>query len=196
MDDDDKSKIGQAMRDAILHRRGYADFFGWSSNRDREEEIVLVSFAESLQKDGALFFGKIQPRGQGNDPPDLEAPDRKERRIAFEIAELVDGEAIKAFKSTKLDEPAEWTERGFLDSLGRLLQRKNDKFTQLKDPPYDGGYVVVVFSDEPDLSAPVVERYLRGQSFTGTRLITRAFFLISYDPRLERCPYFELGVGA
>lgn len=118
------------------------------------------------------------------------------RRIAFEIAELVDGEAIKVFKSTKLDVPAEWTERGFLDSLGKLLQRKNDKFTQLKDSPYDGGYVVVVFSDEPDLSAPAVERYLRGQSFTGTRLITRAFFLISYDPRLDRCPYFELGVGA
>jgi hypothetical protein len=196
MDEDDKSKIGQAMREAIRRRRGYADFFGWSSNRDREEERVLALLAESLQKDEALFFGKIRPRGRGNDPPDLEAPDRNERRIAFEIAELVDGEAIKAFKSTKLDEPAEWTERGFLDSLGRLLQRKNDKFTQLKDPPYDGGYVVVLFSDEPDLSAPVVERYLRGQSFTGTRLITRAFFLISYDPRLDRCPYFELGVGA
>jgi hypothetical protein len=167
-----------------------------AANRNLEEANVLASLAKSLQKDGALFFGKIRPRGCGNDPPDLEAPDPGGRRIAFEITELVDGEAIKAFKSTKLDEPAQWTESGFLDSLGRLLQRKNDKFTQLKDPPYDGGYVVVVFSDEPDLSAPVVERYLRGQSFTGTRLITRAFFLISYDPRLERCPYFELGVGA
>jgi hypothetical protein len=196
MDDDDKSKIGQAMREAIRHRRGYADFFGWSQNRDREEEGVLVALAESLQKDEALFFGKIQPRGRGNDPPDLEALDRNEKRIAFEITELVAGEAIKASKSTKLDEPAEWTERGFLDRLGSRLQSKNARFTELKDPPYDGGYVVVVFSDEPDLSAPVVERYLRGQSFTGTRLITRAFFLISYDPRLDRCPYFELGVGA
>jgi hypothetical protein len=80
--------------------------------------------------------------------------------------------------------------------LGSRLQSKNARFTELKDPSYDGGYLVIVFTDEPDLSAPVVERYLRGQSFTGTRLITRAFFLISYDPRLDRCPYFELGVGA
>jgi hypothetical protein len=194
MNGEQKSKIGHALREAVRCRRGYADFFGWP-DRDREEEAVLAALKASLQKDEALFFGKIQPRGRGNDPPDLEAFDRYERRIAFEITELVDGEAIKAFKSTKRDEPAGWTERKFLDRLGSRLQSKNARFTELKDPPYDGGYVVVVFSDEPDLCAPVVELYLRGQSFTGTGMLTRAFLLLSYDPRLGRYPYFELRVG-
>lgn len=195
MKPEDEGEIARAMREAIRLSRGYADSFGWAPNRDLEEAGVLVSLAESLEKDDALFFGKIKTRGRGSDPPDLEAPDCDGKRIAFEMTELVDGAAIQAFKDSKVYEP-DWSRDRFIESLEKLLRAKDSRLPKLKDPPYEGGYIVVVFTDEPDLPANVVEQYLDGHTFVGLPHISQAYLLISYDPGRARCPYFALNVGA
>jgi hypothetical protein len=82
---DDEAEITSALRAAIRRARGYADFFGWGSNRDLEELGVLTSLAGSLEKDANLFFNEVRVRGRGNDPPDLEAVDGERRRIGFEV---------------------------------------------------------------------------------------------------------------
>lgn len=192
MTPDDETEIGKAMRAAIRAARGYADFFGWGTNRDLEELGVLTSLAESMEADGKLFFGSIRMRGRGNDPPDLEAIDLEARRLAFEITELVDGNAIKAYKAGQPYEWAEWTRSKFLAELNALLKAKNSKFQKLKDPPYPGGYVVVVFTDEPDLAHQTVEKYLETLSFAGLEKVDRAFLVLSYSPVLKRYPYYEL----
>jgi len=192
MTPDDEVDIGHAIKEAIRKARGYADFFGWGSNRDFEELGVMTSLAESLEKSGALFFSQIRLRGRGSDPPDLEALDAQGRRVAFEVTELVDGKAIQEYKGGKRYGFSEWTRERFVSELHALLHAKNSRFPKLRDAPYDGGYIVVVFTDEPELAAPVVEGYLNGQRFTGLQHVSRAFLVISYDPRLEMCPYFEL----
>lgn len=58
--------------------------------------------------------------------------------------------------------------------------------------PYDGGYAVVVFTDEPELPARKVLTYLDGHIFSGLKYITEALFLVSYDPNANCCPYFRL----
>ena len=192
MSSDDPERINDAIREAIRRARGYADFFGWTPNRDLEEQGVLTSLAESLEADASLFFSAISIRGRGNDPPDLEAFDSSGSRIAFEVTELVDGQAIQAFKNGRPYDFAEWDQQKFLSALGSLLNGKNDRFHKLKGSPYPGGYLVVVFTDEAALPSSVVESYLQGHTFAGLTNIDRAFLLLSYDPTVERCPYFEL----
>ena len=192
MTPEDQSEINDAIRAAIRRARGYADFFGWAPNRDLEEQGVITSLAESMEIDRKRFFTSIAIRGRGNDPPDLEAKDDSGDSIAFEVTELVDGQAIQAFKSGKLYESAEWSSEKFLSTLAGLLKAKDGRFHKLKGGPYLGGYCVVLFTDEPELQQSIVEKYLRDHRFSGLKNINRAFLLLSYDPTVERCPYFEL----
>ncbi|MDP3761041.1 MAG: hypothetical protein Q8R01_11060 [Ramlibacter sp.] len=192
MSPEDEAAIYQAMRAAREAARGYADFFGWATDRDLEEQNVTGLLAESLHAAGALFFAKIKRRGRGNDPPDLEALDTAGERVAIEVTELVDGRAIQAFKAGRPYDWAEWDKVKFLSSVSGLLKAKNVRFPKLKDGPYPGGYIVLTFTDEPELSRSTVESYLSGHVFTGCENVKRAFLLLSYDPAVGRCPYFEL----
>jgi hypothetical protein len=192
MNSDDREEVNEAIRAAMRKARGYADFFGWATNRDLEEQGVVVSLAESLEEAGGLFFSSIAIRGRGEDPPDLEARDQAGQRIAFEVTELVDGKAIEAFKSGDRYDYADWSQQKFLSALGSLLSAKDSRFPKLKGTPYPGGYVVVVFTDEPALPRTTVESWLQGRSFPGLPHISRAFLLLSYDPTIEKCPFFEL----
>jgi hypothetical protein len=195
MSPDDEAEIYEAMRAARLAARGYADFFGWATNRDLEEQGVVRSLTESLIAEEVLFFSKIKMRGRGNDPPDLEALDKEGRRIAIEVTELVDGEAIRAHKRGNPYEWAEWNQAKFLSQLATLLKAKNERFSKLKDGPYPGGYVVLAFTDEPELSRTTVGNFLSGQVFSGIDHIHKAILLLSYDPSIGRCPFFELVKG-
>lgn len=192
MTPDDEAEIVELMRQARLRDRGYASFFGWQIDRDLEELGVLKSLAESLEADGKVFFDQIQIRGRGMDPPDLEARDLSGERLAFEITELVDGEAVKAYKAGRTYDWAEWSKDKFIRELGIRLSGKAKRFPVLKGAPYPGGYVVVVFTDEQELRHSTVREFLARQVFTGIPEVARAFLVLSYDPALERCPYFEL----
>ena len=192
MNPDDREEVNEGIRAAMRRARGYADCFGWATNRDLEEQGVLTSLAESLEMSGRLFFSSISMRGRSQDPPDLEAKDHAGQRIAFEVTELVDGKAIEAFKSGRVYDYAGWNQEKFLSTLGSLLIAKDSCFPNLKGTPYPGGYVVVVFTDEPALPRLTVESLLLEHSFSNLPHIDRAFLLLSYDPAIEQCPVFEL----
>lgn len=192
MEPEGQEEMNEAISAAIRRARGYADFFGWATNRDLEEQGVLTSLAESLEADSSLFFSGIAMRGRGSDPPDLEALDSHGSRIAFEVTELVDGHAIQAYKAGQPYDSAEWNKEKFLTSLRTLLVAKSNRFHKLKDAPYPGGYVVVAFTDEPELPRVTVAAYLQDYVFSGLSNVHRAFLLLSYDPSVGRCPYFEL----
>lgn len=185
------------MRAARKRARGYADFFGWATNRDLEEQSIAAHFAKSLEANDALFFSQIKIRGRGNDPPDLDALDHLGQRIAIEVTELVDGKGIEAFKAGRHYDWAGWDKTKFLSSLISLLHAKNRCFARLKDGPYPGGYLVLIFTDEPELQRDTVETFLAGHSFSGHSFsqvenVDKAILLLSYDPTVGRCPYFEL----
>lgn len=192
MTNDDRAEIAAKMKAALENRRGYADFFGWSTNRNLEELNVLESLAESMKAEGTLFFESLKVRGRTKDPPDCESLDARGQRVAIEVTELVDGSAIKASKAGNVDDWAEWTKDHFLASVGKLITKKDAKYLGLKDPPYNGGYVLVIFSDEPMLMRTNVTEFLKGHTFENPKHLGRIILLLSYDPGLGRCPYFEL----
>lgn len=192
MTTEDEKEILHLMRNAREKSRGYADFFGWGSDRDIEEWGVVTSLAESLEAEGKNIFTSLKRRGRSNDPPDCEALDANGSRIAIEVTELVDGEAIQAHKSGAVYEWADWDKEKFTTSLEFLIARKDSRFTELKEPPYEGGYFVVIFTDEPMLDRSTVESYLEGYKFKRPEYLTKAFLLVSYDPGVEKCPHYEL----
>ena len=180
------------MREARNKARGYADFFGWGTDRDIEEWGVVTSLAESLESENKNIFTSLKRRGRPNDPPDCEARDNDGNRIAVEVTELVDGEAIKAYKSGAVYEWADWDKNKFTTSVELLISRKDSRYPELKEPPYDGGYFVVIFTDEPMLDRSTVESYLEGFKFKKPENLTKAFLLVSYDTGLGKCPHYEL----
>lgn len=192
MSPEDEHAIAEAMRAAREKSRGYAGFFEWSTDRDLEEQGVAGHLAEALDANGAPSFSEIAIRGRGHDPPDLEAIDASGKRVAIEVTELVDGKSIQAFKAGRHFDWAKWDQVKFLISITHLLKEKSARFPKLKGGPYDGGYVVLVFTDEPELQRSTAERYLAGHTFQGLGSVNRAILLLSYDPSIGQCPYFEL----
>ncbi|MCU7828881.1 MAG: hypothetical protein KZQ85_07405 [Candidatus Thiodiazotropha sp. (ex Myrtea sp. 'scaly one' KF741663)] len=192
MDREEEKEIVELMRAARERARGYADYFGWATDRDLEEVGVVQSLAESMDSAGELFFSSIKGRGRPNDPPDCEALSSEGERIAIEVIELVDGAAIRAFKNGQVYEWAEWNKETFQSGLATAIQRKDGRYPKLKEPPYPGGYVVVVHTDEPTLNHTQVAEYLEGYRFGKPEYVTRAFLILGYEPRTQNCPYFEI----
>ena len=192
MDREEERAIAQMMREAIQRARGYADYFGWPLDRDMEEVGVVQSLAETLDSDKALFFSDIRGRSRPNDPPDCEALSEIGERIAIEVTELVDGDAIRAYKSGRVYEWAEWSRERFLEDMAGALRSKDSRFPKLKEPPYPGGYVVVVHTDEPLLNYQQIGNYLLNYKFPRPAFISRAFLILGYEPKTGNCPYFEL----
>lgn len=194
MTSDDEKEIVALMRAARAKSRGHADFFGWATDRDLEEWGVIAALAEALAAQGQLFFDDLARRGRGNDPPDCEAVDSEGRRIAIEVTELVDARAIHAYKRGLPYEWSDWPQQMFISSLAGLIAKKGERHAVLKGGPYDGGYVVVVFTDEPLLPIETVRTYLGNHAFVRPDGMTRAFLVLSYDPRMQSYPYVELNL--
>ncbi|MEO8157998.1 MAG: hypothetical protein ABI648_09395 [Betaproteobacteria bacterium] len=195
MSPDQEAEILHLMRRARERDRGYASFFGWAIDRDLEELGVVRALAESLATDGRLVFNELKSRGRGQDPPDVEGLSQAGHRVAFEVTELVDGRAIEAFKAGRHYDYADWDRNKFLVSLRVRLQSKVDRLPKLKDGPYEGGYVIVIHTDEPALPVETVASFLLGQSFHELSGAVSAFLLLSYDPKAGHCPYFCLAPG-
>ncbi|MGZ8983352.1 MAG: hypothetical protein ACXW11_05285 [Methylotenera sp.] len=161
MTSDEEAKITTATRAARAQARGYADSFSWPINRDLEELGVLQSLAASLDAEGTLFFSDLTLRGRSNDPPDCEALNPQGLRIAFEVTELVNPEAIRSHQAGNTYEFAEWPREKFHLRLAELLLRKDARYPYLKGAPHHGGYMVVIFTDEPRLPRATVETLLK-----------------------------------
>jgi hypothetical protein len=192
----DDAEILAAMRAAMERSRGYADFFGWPPDRDLEEAGVLDSLVESMQADGLPFYAALKSRGRPNDPPDCEGIDNSGARVAIEITELVAEAAVRAVKQGGSQFAwHEWTKKEFLRELANRIDAKDGRYPKLKGAPYPGGYVIVIHTDEPLLSRDTVQGYLEGYRLPMPKHVSRALLLLSYDPKIQRCPYFELGFG-
>ncbi len=161
--------------------------FGWDTNRDIEEWGIVNYLSESLASSGKAIFKSLKKRGRPNDPPDCEALDENDQRIAIEVTELVNEEAIKSVKAGNKYDFANWDIIRFRKCLDSLIQRKDSHFNHLKNPPYNGGYFLVIFTDEPMLNRNQVEVFLTGYAVNNTQHLSKVFLLISYDPTIEKC---------
>lgn len=173
-------------------KRGYASFFEWPLDRNLAELGVVTYLAASMAADKQNLFHEIRSRGRGNDPPDCEALDHNGQRIAIEVTELVDPQGIANYQAGRVEDWSEWSRERFLSGVEERLAAKARRTASLKDPPYPGGYAVVIFTDEPQLTALTVRDYLRHHRFPAFEGMSMAFLLLGYDPSIQRCPWFHL----
>jgi len=197
MDEEERREIGRAIREAAKKSRGYASYFDWRLDRDLEEWGVAQCVRGSREAQGLPFYySHLRVRGRSNDPPDCEACDAASRRVAVEITELVSEDATKAYQAGRIYDFGVWDRATFLSELSERITRKDKNFYRLKDAPYDGGYELIVFTDEPMLGRETVEGYLSGHVFDRTAHLSRVLLLLGYDPGIQRCPLYELDVHA
>lgn len=192
MDTEDEKRTIWAIKQAIAQSRGYADSFGWPPDRDLEEYGVVKAFLEAFGKEGNFFLdsNSIMSRGRGNDPPDCEAKDLDGNPVGIEVTELVDPEAIIAFKKNQVYEWAEWDKAKLIDAINNRLDSKNIP-ERIKGGPYKS-YIIIIYTDEPVLNADYAKALLKGYRFAKRNLFDRAFLFIFYDPIYKTYPYIEL----
>jgi hypothetical protein len=191
------------LRKGILAKRDHASYFNWNADRDLEELGVIQELWSSLQASGGTFFKDFSLRGRGNDPPDLEAMTLDGKKLAIEVTELVDGQAIQRDKFLKkqteptwrdwLSVAVAWNDTSVISELQRLITAKDGKFNKLLGGPYPGGYCVVIFTDEPDLSPEKLQEVLRDTTFE-VEYISRCFLLIGYQPFQKQLTYIDLAL--
>lgn len=189
---DEEKEIVRLMSQGIKPSRGYSDFFAYPEDRELEELRIVHSLKESLEITNVAFFDQASTRGRGNDPPDCEALLFDGRRLGVEVTELVDPEAIMAYKNGARMHWAEWDENKLISSITRRLKAK-DIAKNIKGGPYDI-YMVIIHTDEPILNFDYTFPILSDYPFRYYSVIDRAFLLMSYDPKYQCCPYIELNI--
>jgi hypothetical protein len=195
MDEDKEIELFRFIRNAGKQtRRGYSDFFNWPTDRELEEWGIVDTLKRSLEKSKAGFFDQVTARGRGNDPPDCEASLHNGRKLGIEVTELVDPEAIMAYKNGAVDKWAEWSREKLINSITKRLEAK-DISKNIKGGPYDL-YIVVIHTDEPILSFDYIFPILSEYIFKYYSIIDRAFLLMSYDQKYNLCPYIELNISS
>ncbi|GJG88787.1 hypothetical protein tb265_40560 [Gemmatimonadetes bacterium T265] len=190
--DEIETEILDALASAADARRPYAGFFSWPDPDVAERGVAADFAAAAAGVEPGLPWDELRSRGRGNDPPDCEAVDSTGRRIAIEITEIVDGRPIAAATATRRPQErlwAIWKRERFLQEAQRRLTEKDGKV--LKDGPYDE-YIVIIHTDEPTLDAERVGEWLTDHRFDQPRQLSRAYLLLSYDPRPASYPYFKL----
>ena len=190
MGNEKTGKADKALKENTQRRRNYSDFFSWPVNRQLEEWAIVDSLKESLEKSNAGFFHSVIARGQGNDPPDCEAVLLGGGKAGIEVTELVDTEILMAHMNGNTGRKAEWSKPKLIDAITKRLEIKNAS-KNIKGGPYDL-YVLVIHTDEPELSYDYAAPILAEHIFAYYSLIQRAFLLMSYDEKYKSCPYFEL----
>lgn len=195
MDTEEEKRLIKGIKEAIAKSRGYADSFEWRPNRDLEECGVVNTFCEALEKEGESFLDKntIISRGRGNDPPDCEAKNLDGDLVGIEVTELVDPDAIVAYKKNQVYEWAKWDKTKLIAAINNRLDAK-DTPDRIKGGPY-ASYILIIHTDEPALNADYAKDLLKKYHFAKRILIDRAFVFIFYDPIYKTYPYIELEFG-
>jgi hypothetical protein len=159
---------------AMSKRRRYASFFEFP-NKELKELGIVQQLLTSLATHGRQLN---DPSPYHPDPPDCICSDARGNRVALELVELVSEEAVR--RNAKGEEVYRWWEPSEIRAaIGDLLSRKDVK--SFNGGPY-ADIAVVIFTDEPVLTADEARKALKGVEFGPFRQLTLAFLMFSYMP--------------
>jgi hypothetical protein len=154
--------------------RTYASFYEWPEKRVKELGVAN-ELVESLATHGIDYR---DVRLHEPDPPDCVCVDGVGRSVALELVELVSRQAIEA--NQRGENVYRWWEpEDIRNEVSALLSRKDAKV--FSGGPY-AEIAVVIFTDEPALTADEARRALIGLTFGPFTQLTRAFLMFSYMP--------------
>ena len=174
----EEAELLRLLRAAVDRERPYAGFFDWP-DRSVAEIGIASTFVAAAHGEVGFPLRDLRSRRLGEDPPDCEATDQTGARIALEVTELVDEEAIVRARRSGGNEWAQWDAPKLIDAIQARLRAKGTK--RLKGGPY-AEYIVLIHTDEPALSIEIVANALADAQFTAAVQVGRAYLLLSYHP--------------
>ena len=189
MDEETKKEVAKEMKKTRDLPRRHASFFN-SHNKESKEIFICSESIKYLESEKGASFDKLY---LGEDPPDCVVVSGSEE-IAIEVVELVDQEAIE--KQIKFNlaypEQREWTTTRFMEHLNKLIQAKdNPENIEILKKKYQR-YIALIHTDEPELRTEEFERLFNPVGLEATNLVSEAYLLFSYDPRVNKCPVKRL----
>ncbi len=190
MTDMSDEEWAELAKEAKKAQRSHAGHFAWETDRQVAEMGVALQLADELVADGLGFFNDLRHPGVGNDPPDCEAVLNSGEIIGIEITELVHSASAAAARACKPYNWHDWRQE-LIPKLDEIIRKKDRAVVE--GGPYSE-YVLLIHSDEPWLEIDRIRVNLAAHVFPATKLISRVYFLISYDPSTRRYPYFRLRI--
>ncbi len=185
MSEEEWAELAEEVKKA---KRPHAGHLSWETDKQVAESGVLRQFEDELKADGRDFFGKVNQRCRGDDPPDFGALSYTGERIGLEVTELVDPASAAAARDGIKYDWKDWR-NDLIPELHKIIQKKDE--ANVKGGPYTE-YVLLIYSSEYWLEIDRIRLDITAHVFAATNQITRAYFLLPYDPSTQRYPCFRL----
>jgi hypothetical protein len=181
----DDTDLLKALSEALVRQRGYADFFNWSDERQKDLGL-LAAFEEGAARLG-IAISESRVEEEGEDPPDAWVS-YESRDVAVEFTEFVDQIMIEQWKRTGVFQWRFWTCEEFTECQSIIQRKDHHGFAK------DVRYWLVIHCDEPALDEKIIAPYLECLSAVPVQGIDRCFLLLSYEPEIQSYPVIELRV--
>ena len=136
---------------------------------------------------GACPYSNLRP--SGDRWPDCEAENVDGDRVAIEVTELVDADALRGSAGAQ-----PWSSERVIEGIQQRIAKKDEK--AFHGQRY-AEVVLVIHTDEFYLIPSSLNQLLADHQFSlpyGN--LTRVFLLFGYSPTIGRCPYFKLRLAA
>ena len=177
---------------AILKRlRKYASYFEWT-DKQRKELGVVEELLKAMELSGEKRFQSPRYGPSANHAPDCVVLNQNDELVAIEVCEMVSGKAIQCnigVKDAKDAVYCDWLPEHVTEEVGNILLRKDN--VNYIGGPYSN-IVVVIHSDETVVVHSTCAAALESRIYDKPNKINEAYFLFSYDPEFNYCPYVKL----
>ena len=189
--EDDNEILLEALNEINQLPRQHASFYNWPDKKTKEAGIV-DDFLDPNHHCGMHSFTCFEL--EENDPPDAWVFDSSGGRTALEIVELVNEKAIRAQIKGDLTkywvETLRWRELGYFKCrVNEIVSEKDKKCGHLFA---EGAAVqLLLHSDETYVLTYCHKHLKQGLELTFGRF-ERVWLLLSYDPKIKKCPLMEL----
>jgi len=181
------------LESAVDDQKCNRTYWCWSDKPIKELGVARELIEAQREKEGLCWIRprSLKPNPESNAAPDCIGADLQNRRIAFEITELVDQTTLENnIKIERAYEIKEWSEEAVKAKIASQLKQKDGK--KLYGGPF-AEYVVVIHPDEPLLSYDECAAFLQSHSFGEFFQISKAFLVFAPEPGKVSSPYVRLG---
>jgi hypothetical protein len=184
-DDDDHDDIDFDFDAFLKNRRPALGFWAY-----RDKRVGEPNTAREILKEARFSVDRLTARPDGQDPPDCEGT-VDGSHAGIEVTELVhQGSLERSLAGRTTWFP--WRRQDFTEALQTIIDKKGGDGPRWQGGPY-GLRLLVVHTDEPDLTSTIVSRFLEGQRFTSA-FFSDVVLGLPYEPATERCPTFRLSL--
>jgi hypothetical protein len=167
--------------------RKYASFFQFG-DKAVNEFLIAQEFINWFNKNQDQTLHSLV--SSIKDPPDCSCLNENNQLIGIELVELVCQQSIELSERSKLVYRS-WGQEELIDKIKHLLIDKDSKSYQ--NGPYSE-IIVLIHTDETDLSIEKTTKYLLHSIFGPFNQITQSFLIFSYHPNLKHNPYHVIKI--